>query len=84
MCLLRGTKGKCPCPVCLAPLEELSELSKTFNIRTVAQAKHALAVYQQRKSEGEAILKALGLRPVPVSFNSTGLTFVAKQLQIRP
>ncbi|KIJ09545.1 hypothetical protein PAXINDRAFT_157859 [Paxillus involutus ATCC 200175] len=60
------TKGKCLCPICLAPLEELSELSKTFDIRSVAQVKHALAVYQQKKSEGEAILKALGLQPVPL------------------
>lgn len=67
MCLLRGTKGKCPCPVCLAPLEELSDLSKTFPLRTVDQAKNALAEYQRSKSEGEAILKALGLRPVAVS-----------------
>ena len=84
MCLLQGTKGKWPCPICLAPLKELSELSKTFNMLTVSQVKHALAVYQQRKSEGEAILKALGLRLVSVSFNSPGLTFVAKQLQIQP
>ena len=69
MCLLRGTKGKCPCPVCLAPREELSDLSKTFEARTVAQAKHALAIYQQKKSEGEVLLKALGLRPVPVGLN---------------
>ena len=67
MCLLRGTKSKCPCPVCLAPREELSDLSKTFEAHTVAQAKHTLTIYQQKKSDGEVILKALGLRPVPVS-----------------
>ncbi|KAF8120295.1 hypothetical protein EV363DRAFT_1191298 [Boletus edulis] len=64
MCLLRGTKGKRPCPVCLAPLEELSDLSKTFEARTTAQAKDAYAVYLRKKSDGEPILKALGLRPV--------------------
>ncbi|KAG6369649.1 hypothetical protein JVT61DRAFT_14146 [Boletus reticuloceps] len=61
MCLLRGTKSKCPCPMCLVSLEELSNLSKTFEVRTSAQAKHALAIYLQKKSEGEPILKALGL-----------------------
>lgn len=67
MCLLRGTRSKCPCPVCLAPLEELADLSKTFPARTADQAKDALACYQQNKSEGEAILKSLGLRPVEVN-----------------
>ncbi|KAF8127384.1 hypothetical protein EV363DRAFT_1401113 [Boletus edulis] len=64
MCLLQGTKSKSPCPVCLVPLEELSDLSKTFELRTSDQAKHALAIYLRKKSEGEPILKALGLRPV--------------------
>ncbi|KIK14665.1 hypothetical protein PISMIDRAFT_116623 [Pisolithus microcarpus 441] len=64
MCLIRGSKGKRPCPVCLVPLEELSRLSKTFPMRTVQQAKEALAVYQEKKSAGEPILKSLGLRPV--------------------
>ncbi|KAF8439411.1 hypothetical protein L210DRAFT_3612603 [Boletus edulis BED1] len=64
MCLLRGTKGKRPCPVCLTPLEELSDLSKTFEARTTAQAKDAYVVYLRKKSDGEPILKALGLQPV--------------------
>ena len=67
MCLLRGTKSKCLCPMCLVPLEELSNLSKTFEACTSAQVKHTLAVYHQKKSEGEWILKALGLWPVTVS-----------------
>ncbi|KAI5981570.1 hypothetical protein EDD15DRAFT_2391765 [Pisolithus albus] len=64
MCLIRGAKGKCPCPVCLVPIDALSQLSKTFPMRTIQQAKEALAVYQEKKSAGESILKSLGLRPV--------------------
>ncbi|KAF8452167.1 hypothetical protein L210DRAFT_3608318 [Boletus edulis BED1] len=64
MCLLRGTKSKSPCPMCLIPLEELSDLSKTFELCTSDQAKHVLAIYLRKKSEGEPILKALGLRLV--------------------
>lgn len=68
MTLICGTRGKCPCPVCLVPLEELCDLSKTFPIRTVSQAVEGYQVYLRKKSEGEAILKALGLRPVDVCY----------------
>ncbi|KIK13566.1 hypothetical protein PISMIDRAFT_47615, partial [Pisolithus microcarpus 441] len=64
MCLIRGSKGKRPCPVCLVPIEALSQLSKTFPMHTIQQAKEALAIYQEKKSAGESILKSLGLRPV--------------------
>lgn len=67
MCLIRGTNSKFPCPICLAPLEELSELSKTFPTRTADQAKDALAHYRRNNAEGEVILKSLGLRPVEVN-----------------
>ncbi|KAI6106573.1 hypothetical protein EV401DRAFT_2060308 [Pisolithus croceorrhizus] len=64
MCLIRGSKGKWPCPVCLVPIEALSQLSKMFLMRTIQQAKEALAIYQEKKSAGKSILKSLGLRPV--------------------
>ncbi|KAI6143422.1 hypothetical protein BKA82DRAFT_4331282 [Pisolithus tinctorius] len=63
MSLIRGTKSKRPCPVCLVPLEDLSQLAKSFPTHTIRQAKEALAIYQEKKSAGEPILKALGLRP---------------------
>ncbi|KAI6107526.1 hypothetical protein EDD17DRAFT_1776127 [Pisolithus thermaeus] len=58
------SKGKRPCPVCLVPIEALSQLSKTFPMCTVQQAKEALAIYQEKKSTSESILKSLGLRLV--------------------
>ncbi|KAI6100510.1 hypothetical protein F5141DRAFT_1190291 [Pisolithus sp. B1] len=64
MCLIQGSKGKCPCPVCLVPIEALSQLSKMFLMCTMQQAKEALATYQEKKSTGESILKSLGLQPV--------------------
>ncbi|KAG1837031.1 hypothetical protein DFJ58DRAFT_718946 [Suillus subalutaceus] len=64
MSLIRGHHSKCPCPVCLVPLEELSELSKTFAFRSVEEAIAALNVYKVSKARGEELLKALGLRAV--------------------
>jgi hypothetical protein len=67
MSLIRGAQCKCLCPVCLVPHEELSDLTKTHAIRSAKDTQAALDVYQQSKSQGEALLKALGLRAVAVS-----------------
>ncbi|KAI9457933.1 hypothetical protein HD554DRAFT_2141172 [Boletus coccyginus] len=64
MTLIRGAKGKCPCPMCLVPLKELSNLSTTFPTRTISQAIKGYQAYLKKKSQGEEILKALGLQPV--------------------
>jgi hypothetical protein len=68
MTLTCGAKGKRPCPVCLVPLQELCDLSKTFPTRTISQAIEGYQAYLRKKSEGEAILKALGLWPVDVCY----------------
>lgn len=67
MSLIRGLQCKCPCPVCLVPLDELHDLSKTFPIRSMKDAQVALDIYRQNRTEGEEVLKGLGLRPVAVS-----------------
>ncbi|KAG1725468.1 hypothetical protein EDD22DRAFT_982843 [Suillus occidentalis] len=64
MSLIRGRGGKCPCPVCLVPLAELHDLSKTYALRSVEEAIEVLRVYKRSKAQGEELLKALGLRPV--------------------
>ncbi|KAG1847898.1 hypothetical protein F4604DRAFT_1883959 [Suillus subluteus] len=64
MSLVCGRGGKCPCPICLVPLAELHDLSKSYPIRTVEEVQEALHVYGLSKAQGEQILKALGLRPV--------------------
>jgi hypothetical protein len=66
MSLIRGRGGKCPCPVCLVPLEELHDLSKTYALRSIGEAMEALRVYKRSRAQGEELLKALGLRPVEV------------------
>ncbi|KAG2140569.1 hypothetical protein DEU56DRAFT_870910 [Suillus clintonianus] len=64
MSLIRGLQCKCPCPVCLVPLDELHNLSKEFPIRSAKDAQAALDVYGHNRTQGEEILKGLGLRPV--------------------
>ncbi|KAG1729317.1 uncharacterized protein EDB91DRAFT_1239239 [Suillus paluster] len=64
MSLIRGHGGKCPCPVCLVPLAELHNLSKTYPLRSVEEAKEALHIHGLSKAQGKEILKVLGLRPV--------------------
>ncbi|KIN97740.1 hypothetical protein M404DRAFT_32072 [Pisolithus tinctorius Marx 270] len=64
MTLIRGTKCKFPCPFCLVPLEELWDLSKTYEMRKTKQHQEVLALYEQKKSAGEKKLKSLGLHPV--------------------
>ncbi|KAG2029665.1 hypothetical protein BDR03DRAFT_880244 [Suillus americanus] len=64
MSLICGVQCKRPCPVCLVPLNELSDLSKTFAIRTAKDAQDALVVYRRSKTQGEELLKSLGLRAV--------------------
>ncbi|KAG1742470.1 hypothetical protein EDB19DRAFT_1827677 [Suillus lakei] len=66
MSLIRGVQCKCPCPVCLIPLDELSDLSKTFATRTAKDTQDALAVYKCSKTQGEELLKSLGLCAVRV------------------
>ncbi|KAG2065452.1 hypothetical protein BDR04DRAFT_1130398 [Suillus decipiens] len=64
MALIRGSCGKCLCPVCLVPLEELRNLSKTFPFRSMQDAVTALNIYKVSKARGEELLKSLGLRPI--------------------
>ncbi|KAG1747467.1 hypothetical protein EDB19DRAFT_1826190 [Suillus lakei] len=64
MSLIHGHGGKCPCPVFLVPLAELHDLSKTYPLRSVDEAKEALHIYGLSKAQGEELLKALGLQPV--------------------
>ncbi|KAI5994925.1 hypothetical protein F5J12DRAFT_785722 [Pisolithus orientalis] len=57
MSLIYGHTGKCPCPVCLIPLEELHNISKTYLLHSMDEAQHS-------HTEGEKVLKALRLQPV--------------------
>lgn len=68
MSLIRGRNGKCPCPICIVPLDSLDDLSQVFPLRNMTDAQEALDVYDRSRSDGEEVLKALGLRPVQVFY----------------
>jgi hypothetical protein len=53
--------------MCLVSLNELSDLSKTFTIRTAKDAQDVLVVYRCSKTQGKELLKSLGLHAVEVS-----------------
>ena len=66
MSLIRGARGKCPCPKCLVPLDQLHELSRSFPARIVADAMEALRLYSIDRAKGEEQLKEFGLRAIAV------------------
>lgn len=69
MALIWGSKGLCPCPICLVPHKELADLSKTHPRRTSDQSE---GIFEQAKGlkffvDKEKLFKPLSLRPVKVS-----------------
>lgn len=83
MTLIRGVRGKCPCPICVVPLEELHDLLKTFPIRTTQRAIEGCEAYSKKNSHGEEILKALGLRPVQVCRYFSRVSIQLIQIEIQ-
>lgn len=68
MSLIRGLKCLRPCPKCLVPRTELSNLTKTHEIRTASQTSRILCeAATKNATDREDLLKAHGLRPVKVS-----------------
>jgi hypothetical protein len=68
--LTRGGNANFPCPVCLVPKNELSNLSKLHQLRHQQDMKQAVTDAMApgvSVGECERQLKALGLRPVYVS-----------------
>ncbi|THU83800.1 hypothetical protein K435DRAFT_822896 [Dendrothele bispora CBS 962.96] len=65
MCLIRGLMGLCPCPKCLIPKENLSDLSR---VDQPCSASHTVEVHNQigvmrTKAEKEEILRKYNMRP---------------------
>ena len=69
MSLIRGTKAKSPCPICLVKNDELVDLTKTWPLRTAAHSQELVqqARGHKRVKDREALLSAYGLRNVNVS-----------------
>ncbi len=76
MTLTRGVRAHYPCPVCLAPLSTLLDLSINHPLRTTESMKE---IYEQAcllsAEKAEDLLKSYGLRKVPVS-NEIELSFI--------
>jgi len=68
MALIRGLKGKFPCPICLVPQDMQSTFSDTYPLRTSAHSEDILksARALPSKKEKEKMLKSFSLRDVEV------------------
>jgi hypothetical protein len=67
MALIRGLNGLYPCPICLVPYDQQSDLSKSHTLRTAAHTKGIYeAGLQVTAVEREELLKSEGLRNVAV------------------
>lgn len=71
MALIRGVKGLYPCPRCLVPHDQLSDLSQRFDPRTAADT---IAILNQVNvlelaKDKERLLKKYSLRGHLVSSN---------------
>lgn len=64
----RGFGGKKPCPVCLVPQDELSNLTGNWELCTWESMKGVFeeASGMTRKMDAEDLLKSYGLRKVEV------------------
>ncbi|KAG2117609.1 hypothetical protein DEU56DRAFT_874099 [Suillus clintonianus] len=83
MALIRGLKGKFPCPVCLVPQDEQSVL-RPHELRTSRQSKDTLHTARSRPSEKEKEdqLKAFSLRNVENVFWRILYTDVHRALSV--
>lgn len=68
MALIRGVKANYPCPICLVPKEELSNLSKAYELRTTADMQGIWSEAQEMNStQREQHLQEYGLRDIQVA-----------------
>lgn len=72
MALTRGTNGHFPCPRCLVPKEEQSDLSKLYKLRTADDSKALVmrALKEKSATKQDLITKTQSLRPVVVCIPS--------------
>ena len=67
MGLLRGLKSLYPCPICLVPHDQLSNLRVRYQRRTVADTRDTVKqAGRLNKKDAEALLKGKGLRQIRV------------------
>ncbi|KAG1756155.1 hypothetical protein EDD22DRAFT_981579 [Suillus occidentalis] len=82
MSLIRGLKGKFPCPVCLVPQDEQSVLSDAHPLRTSTESLNILntARSASTQKEKEQQLKAYSLRDVENCFGKVSYCDVHRAL----
>lgn len=70
MALIRGVKGLFPCPICLVPQDQLSDLSETFPLRTQQESEALFHNAQEMRTqeEKEKLMKSQSLRMVEVCY----------------
>lgn len=68
MALIRGTKGLCPCPVCLVPHKALHALNEEYPRWTAEDSRNTVKLARATKSTKDAdkLLKSKGLRGINV------------------
>ncbi|KAG2158730.1 uncharacterized protein EDB93DRAFT_1290809 [Suillus bovinus] len=78
MALIRGTKCKCPCPVCLVPREELGNVLTSYPLRTSASVQATITEARSfsQQEDKEKLLMSQGLRDVDNAFSDVAHTDV--------
>lgn len=72
MALVRGVKANHPCPICLVPKTELSNLSEVFALRTTASMQEVWEAAQgMNATQRDEYLRGYGLRDVEVAITIT-------------
>ncbi|KAJ3509094.1 hypothetical protein NLJ89_g5404 [Agrocybe chaxingu] len=67
MALIRGLNSKAPCPICLVPDGQLTDLSIDFPLRTVEEMQNIFNDAQElNKGMAEELMKSYGLRNIKV------------------
>lgn len=67
--MIRGVNSNFPCPICLVPGKELSDLSKVHPLRTTDTMRAVLAsTVNMNAGQKEEVLKGFGLRDIEVSY----------------
>ncbi|KAF7798759.1 hypothetical protein EIP86_009984, partial [Pleurotus ostreatoroseus] len=64
MLLTRGTKGLCPCPICLVPAEKQDSIGKFWPLRKPKKIKAIVEDQSLRATAKDALLKEMGARDV--------------------
>jgi hypothetical protein len=68
MALIRGVNGLCPCPICLVPKGQLSDINTTWQRRDLAETQNLVTQANEKDTVAIENLKQQGLRPIVNAF----------------